>query len=93
MWSPHGDVHWQVSLHDVASMYPWNSNWGNYNTLLQIAQSPYFQQLFALPFSSFILTSYSVTGLNDNYWINGVRAATLSGLCPSPVVPHPKVVP
>ncbi len=53
-------------------MYPWNSNWGNYDTLLAIAQSPYFQQLFAMPFSTFILTSYSVTGLSDNYWINGV---------------------
>jgi len=35
--------------------YPFNSQWETYSTLVDLAQSGYFQQIFALPFSTFIL--------------------------------------
>ncbi len=72
VWYDWGLLLGQVALHLPASNYPWNSIWGTYGSLVEIAQAPYFQQLFALPFSTFVLVSYSVTGLDDNYWNKGV---------------------
>jgi len=38
-----------------AAYYPFNSNWEPCATLVDLARSQYFQQLFALPFSTIIL--------------------------------------
>jgi hypothetical protein len=45
----------KVWFHNVASSYPWNSNWPAMSTLKAQAESPYFVELFAKPFSTFIL--------------------------------------
>lgn len=39
----------------AARDYPFNSRWGRHATLTDLARSEYFQQLFALPFDTFIL--------------------------------------
>jgi len=39
----------------VAASYPFNSQWQSPETLVDLARSEYFQQLFALPFSTIIL--------------------------------------
>lgn len=41
--------------HSPATKYPFNSQWESCATLLDLARSKYFQQLFALPFSTIIL--------------------------------------
>ena len=43
----------------LASSYPWNSTWPTMNSLLEQAQSPYFVELFAKPFTTFILEAHS----------------------------------
>lgn len=56
---------------NAASSYPFNSQWKSHKTLVDLARSEYFQQLFALPFSTFILEDTS--GLN---WSANNQAAT-----------------
>jgi hypothetical protein len=52
--------------------YPWNSNWPkDVHSLRELAQSPYYQSVFAKPFTTYIITAYSV-GLGDNYWITAI---------------------
>ena len=49
----------------IAKSYPFNSQWPVCTTLLQLAQTPYFAELFALPFSTFILEAHSPV---ENGW-------------------------
>jgi hypothetical protein len=42
-------------LNSPAGSYPFNSHWEHYETLVDLARSGYFQQLFALPFATLIL--------------------------------------
>ena len=51
----------------VASDYPFNSHWERCETLVDLAHSGYFQQLFALPFSTFILE----TSMRNEWSPNG----------------------
>ena len=41
--------------------YPFNSQWGEYRTLTDLAKSEYFRQTFALPFATIILESQSAS--------------------------------
>lgn len=43
----------------VAASYPFNSQWGQYKTFVELARSDYFQQLFALPFVTVLLEAHS----------------------------------
>ena len=45
----------KVWFHRVAEKYPWNSTWPTMNNLVEHAQAPYFVELFAKPFTTFIL--------------------------------------
>ena len=54
--------------------YPWNSHWPeSFRSLAEVAQSPYFKSVFAVPFHTYILTAYSI-GREDHYWTDGVTA-------------------
>ncbi|MEO6788133.1 MAG: hypothetical protein ABI318_18565 [Chthoniobacteraceae bacterium] len=39
--------------------YPFHSEWGTYRTLLDLAQSEYYAQLWKMPFSTFVLEAMS----------------------------------
>lgn len=45
----------KVWFHRVDEKYPWNSTWPTMNNLVEQAQAPYFVELFAKPFTTFIL--------------------------------------
>lgn len=54
--------------------YPFNTDWPRVNTLVDLARTPQYRAVFAKPFSTIILTVYSV-GHPDHYWIHGVSDA------------------
>ncbi len=43
----------------VGRDYPFNSQWEAYSTFVELAQSPYFQKLFNLPFATILLEAHS----------------------------------
>jgi len=58
----------KVWFETPAVKYPWNSDWSalpsNY-TLVDLAKHPYYDQLFNLPFTTFVLEITSPNGLPD----------------------------
>lgn len=59
--------------------YRWNSDWpGHLDSLVAVAEAPYFKAVFAQPFRTFILTAYA-RGRDDHYWTDGVSAAEAAG--------------
>ncbi|HEX6904324.1 MAG TPA: hypothetical protein VF789_31740 [Thermoanaerobaculia bacterium] len=48
----------------ITTMYPFNSDWGDPPpaSLVELAQRPYFQELFKKPFSTYILVTSAVNG-------------------------------
>lgn len=63
-----------IKLYLAPKRYPWNSEWPKCDSLLEIAQTPYFKSVFSKPFHTYILTAYAV-GRNDHYWTTGITAA------------------
>jgi len=56
----------KVWFTNLSSVYPWNSAWPAMSTMADRAQAPYFQELFAKPFKTFILEAHSdVSYFND----------------------------
>lgn len=51
--------------------YPHHSAWPEVRTLVELAQAPYFRDLFAKPFSTFILETYA-PGRDDHYYKRGM---------------------
>jgi hypothetical protein len=47
----------QVAFTQPSSNYPWNSNWDGFSSLVEMAHLPYYQQLFAMDFSTFIMVT------------------------------------
>lgn len=43
----------------IESSYPFNSNWGKYGSLLELARSEYFRTVFEMPFNVIILEAHS----------------------------------
>ncbi len=54
--------------------YPFNTNWPQVDNLGDLARTPQYRAVFAKPFSTYILTVYSV-GRPDHYWIRGINDA------------------
>ena len=44
---------------NIASSYPFSSDWGKPKGFVELAQSQYFRQLFALPFSTIVLEAHT----------------------------------
>jgi hypothetical protein len=43
----------------ISASYPFRSDWAKYQNFVELSRSPYFQQLFDLPFSTIILEAHS----------------------------------
>ena len=61
----------KVWLHKPSDSYPFNSDWPDMNTLVEMARSPYYRKLFDKPFSTFILMCFSM-GRPEGYWREGL---------------------
>ncbi len=55
----------------LVKSYPYNSQWPKVNSLVEGAQSPYFEALFHKPFTTYILKVTSL-GRDEGYWRNGI---------------------
>jgi hypothetical protein len=61
----------------VADLYPFNSNWAPQATsILELAQKPYFQSLFAKPFTTYLLVVEPVTYASR--FLNGMTAQDIA---------------
>ncbi len=47
-------------FHKPAESYPYNSDWPEVNSLAEMAKTPYFRQVFAKPFRTYVLMAFSV---------------------------------
>jgi hypothetical protein len=61
----------KVWFHDPQRSYAFNSQWPQMSSLVEMAQSPYFRQLFDKPFTTYILMCFSM-GHDDPYWRKGL---------------------
>lgn len=61
----------KVWFHNPQKSYPFNSQWPNMDSLVEIAQSPYFRELFDKPITTYIMMCFSI-GRNVSYWRNGI---------------------
>ncbi len=65
----------KVYLFRPASGYPYHSNWPSFSSMVKIAQSAYFQELFSRPFSTYVMTAYSFVNSNEHYFRGGVSSS------------------
>ncbi|MEJ2702797.1 MAG: hypothetical protein P8Z79_10190, partial [Sedimentisphaerales bacterium] len=61
----------KVWLHNPAKSYPFNSQWPKMDSLVEIAESPYFKSLFDKPMTTYILMCFSI-GNGAGYWRKGM---------------------
>lgn len=61
----------KVWFHNPQKSYPFNSQWPDMDSLVEIAQSPYFRELFDKPITTYIMMCFSI-GRNVSYWRNGI---------------------
>jgi hypothetical protein len=61
----------KVWLHKPQQSYPFNSQWPETDTPVEIAKSPYFRELFNKPMTTYILMCFS-TGADAGYWREGL---------------------
>jgi hypothetical protein len=61
----------KVWLHKPRQSYAFNSQWPQMNGLVEIAQSPYFRELFDKPMTTYILMCFSM-GADAGYWRKGL---------------------
>jgi len=61
----------KVWFHNPQKSYSFNSQWPQFNSMVDIAKSPYFRKLFDKPFTTYILMCFS-TGRNAAYFRHGI---------------------
>ena len=61
----------KVWFHNPSRSYPFNSKWPEMNSLVEIAKSPYFRELFDKPMTTYIMMCFSM-GREAGYWRKGV---------------------
>jgi len=62
----------KVWFHKPWNSYSFNSQWPKCNSMVEIAQSPYFRTLFDKPFKTYILMCFSM-GQYEGYFRNGLN--------------------
>ncbi len=63
----------KIYLSDPATHYPHNSQWPEFNNLVQMASHPYYRELFKKPFSTFVMTVYALKPDGGSFnWRDGV---------------------
>ncbi len=63
----------KVWFHNPRKSYSFNSQWPQTKSLVEIAQTKYFRELFDKPFTTYIMMCFS-KGKNAAYWRNGITA-------------------
>ena len=63
----------KVWFHNPRKSYSYNSQWPETNSLVEIAQTKYFEKLFDKPFTTYIMMCFS-TGRSAAYWRKGITA-------------------
>jgi hypothetical protein len=61
----------KVWFHNPQKSYSFNSKWPEMNSLVEIAKSPYFKELFDKPFTTYVLMCFSM-GRHEAYWRKGI---------------------
>ena len=61
----------KVWFHNPQKSYPFNSQWPDMDSLVDIAQSPYFRKLFDKPITTYIMMCFSM-GKGGGYWRKGL---------------------
>jgi len=61
----------KVWFHNPHQKYPFNSNWPQMNSLVEIAKSPYFSELFDKPMKTYVMMCFSM-GRGAAYWRKGM---------------------
>ncbi|MBN2592081.1 MAG: hypothetical protein JXA81_01135 [Sedimentisphaerales bacterium] len=61
----------KVWFHNPQQKYPFNSKWPKMNSLVEMAKSPYFRELFDKPMTTYILMCFSM-GPDAAYWRKGI---------------------
>jgi hypothetical protein len=64
----------KLYLKNPAHNYPFNTQWPEAQSLVEIAQAEPYRRVFAKPFTTYILTVYSL-GRPDHYWRGGMSDA------------------
>jgi len=63
----------KVWFHNPRKSYSFNSQWPQTNSLIEIAQTKYFRELFDKPFTTYIMMCFSF-GKNAAYWRKGITS-------------------
>jgi len=61
----------KVWFHNPSRSYPFNSEWPEMNSLVEVAKSPYFRELFDKPMTTYVMMCFSM-GRDAGYWRKGV---------------------
>jgi len=61
----------KVWFHNPERSYPFNSKWQEMDSLVEVAKSPYFTELFDKPMTTYVMMCFSM-GRDAGYWRKGV---------------------
>ena len=53
------------------AQYPFHSQWPEYHSLVELAETPYFKTVVQMPFKTYILETYGL-GRFEHYWREGI---------------------
>ena len=61
----------KVWFHNPERSYSFNSKWPEMDSLVEVAESPYFRELFDKPMTTYVMMCFSI-GRDAGYWRKGV---------------------
>jgi len=61
----------KVWFHNPERSYSFNSKWPEMDSLVEVAKSPYFRELFDKPMTTYVMMCFSI-GRDAGYWKKGV---------------------
>ncbi len=59
------------AANNILDAYSLDSAWPKVTSLVELAQTDYFRQVFDMPFDTYVLTVFAA-GRRENYWLDGV---------------------